>query len=149
MVGHEERGARTSRGNFVAVTTSITTMAHNFDLRAAAHNAMVTNGFEPDFPPAVIAEAQHAANPATPPTANIQDLRALPWSSIDNDTSVDLDQLEVAERLPNGDIRVRVAIADVAGTVAMGSAIDKHAALNSTSVYTGIVTFPMLPERAL
>ncbi|MEP6765288.1 MAG: RNB domain-containing ribonuclease [Gemmatimonadaceae bacterium] len=122
-------------------------MSDHFDLRAAAHNAMVSAGFEADFPAAVLDEAKHAVDPTTESATSIQDLRALPWSSIDNDTSVDLDQLEVAERLPNGDIKVRVAIADVAGTVAMGSAIDKHAALNATSVYTGVVTFPMLPER--
>ncbi|MEP6778812.1 MAG: RNB domain-containing ribonuclease [Gemmatimonadaceae bacterium] len=122
-------------------------MSKHFDLRAAAHSAMVSAGFEADFPPAVLEEAKQAADPATKPVANIQDLRGLPWSSIDNNSSVDLDQLEVAERLPNGDIKVRVAIADVAGTVPMGSAIDKHAALNATSVYTGIVTFPMLPDR--
>ncbi|MDQ6611606.1 MAG: RNB domain-containing ribonuclease [Gemmatimonadota bacterium] len=122
-------------------------MSNNIDLRAAAHNAMLTNGFEPDFPAAVLQEAERAPDPVTTASANVRDLRALPWSSIDNDTSVDLDQLEVAERLANGNMKVRVAIADVAATVAMGSAIDKHAALNATSVYTGIITFPMLPER--
>jgi exoribonuclease-2 len=117
------------------------------NLRDAAHRAMVANGFAPDIPPAVAAEVAKAIDPATLPFANILDLRALPWSSIDNDSSKDLDQLEVAERLPNGDVRVRVAIADVDGTVARGSATDQYAALNTTSVYTGVATFPMLPDQ--
>ena len=106
---------------------------------------MLVNGFVPDFPPEVMAEVARGAVPA--PVASVQDLRSLPWSSIDNDSSRDLDQLEVAETLPNGDTRVRVAIADVDGLVTKGSATDLHASANATSVYTGITTYPMLPEH--
>ena len=122
-------------------------MPGNFDIHAAARRAMITNGFQPDIPAAVTAEVSKAAEPTAAVTGTVQDLRALPWSSIDNDSSKDLDQLEVAEKLPNGDVRVRVAIADVDGTVTKGSATDQFAALNSTSVYTGVVTFPMLPDQ--
>ena len=122
-------------------------MANSFDIHAAARRAMITNGFQPDVPPEVLAEVSKAADPSTLPLGNVRDLRALPWSSIDNDSSMDLDQLEVAVRLPNGDVRVSVAIADVDATVSMGSATDRFAAANSCSVYTGIVTYPMLPDR--
>jgi exoribonuclease-2 len=77
--------------------------------------------------------------------AQVCDLRSLLWSSIDNDSSRDLDQAEVAERVANG-IRVLVAIADVDATVAMGTPIDNHASQQTTTVYTGIRTFSMLPE---
>ena len=107
---------------------------------------MLDNGFTPDFPAGVVAEADRAPDRASVATTAIPDLRALPWSSIDNDSSRDLDQVELAESLDTGDVRIRVAIADVAGTVAQGSAIDQFAATNATSVYTGVLTFPMLPE---
>ena len=122
-------------------------MSGNFDIHAAARRAMITNGFQPDIPAAVTAEVSKAAEPTAAVAGTVQDLRALPWSSIDNDSSRDLDQLEIADKLPNGDVRVRVAIADVDGTVTKGSATDQFAALNSTSVYTGVVTFPMLPDQ--
>jgi exoribonuclease-2 len=122
--------------------------AHNhFDLRAAARKALVENGFLADVPAAALAEIDAISRDPTRNEAEARDLRSLPWSSIDNDSSRDLDQVEVAERLPSGDVLIRIGIADVDGIVPRGSEIDKFAEANSTSVYTGIVTFPMLPER--
>jgi exoribonuclease-2 len=109
---------------------------------------MVQNGFEPDFSPAVMREVQSLNEPADNPLpADVRDLRALPWSSIDNQESRDLDQVEVAERLPDGSIRIRIGVADVDTLVHLGSAADEHAEKNTTSVYTGVATFPMLPDR--
>jgi VacB/RNase II family 3'-5' exoribonuclease len=119
------------------------------DLQAAARQIMQLHGFQPDFEPAV--QQQLADLRAHPPVAtagpNVRDLRNLLWSSIDNDTSRDLDQIEVAERLPNGDVKIMVAIADVDAFVPKQSALDQHASRETTSVYTGIRTFPMLPEE--
>ena len=118
-----------------------------FDLAAAARQTMLDQGFQPDFPPAVDQQmAALRAQSTLPATPNLKDLRHLLWSSIDNDSSRDLDQTEVAERLPDGSIRVLVAIADVDADVPAGSPIDLHAASQTTSVYTGVRTFPMLPE---
>jgi exoribonuclease-2 len=122
-------------------------MTAPFDLRAAAHRAMLANGFLPDVPADVQAEVRRASDLAGPVPANVRDMRPLPWSSIDNDSSKDLDQLEVADRLSDSEVRVRVAIADVDGTVVRGSATDHYAGANATSVYTGVATFPMLPDR--
>ena len=80
-------------------------MPQSFDIHAAARRAMITNGFQPDVPADVLAEVSRDADPATLPPGGVRDLRALPWSSIDNDSSLDLDQLEVAERIPGGDVR--------------------------------------------
>jgi VacB/RNase II family 3'-5' exoribonuclease len=116
----------------------------NSDFQRRAHDAMLHDGFRPDFPPEVLAEA-NAAQPASCPTC--KDLRDLAWSSIDNTQSRDLDQIEWAERLTNGAIRVLVGIADVDAVVQRGTKLDEHAKFNCTSVYTGGPTFPMLPER--
>lgn len=118
-----------------------------FDLAAIAHQAMIDNGFVPDIPRLVLDELQSL--PLTPDAlaSSMRDMRSLLWSSIDDRKSRDLDQVEYAEKLPSGDIRVLVGIADVDALVQKGSAIDEHAAANCTSVYTGVRTFPMLPEE--
>ncbi len=119
---------------------------HGFDLHAAARQEMMDQGFHPDFPPDSASQlAALRSRPAATPGPGIVDLRPLLWSSIDNDSSRDLDQAEVAERV-NGGIRVLVAIADVDEDVPLRSPLDLHAAAETTSVYTGIQTFPMLPE---
>jgi VacB/RNase II family 3'-5' exoribonuclease len=121
----------------------------SFDLSAIAHQAMIDAGFVPDVPDSVLAELQSLASKPPAPVADsgTRDMRSLLWSSIDDRKSRDLDQVEYAERLPNGDICVRVGIANVDALVPKGSAIDSHAAENGTSVYTGVRTFPMLPEQ--
>lgn len=121
---------------------------NHVNLQAAAREEMLEHGFHPDFPPQTQAQiaAIRAAKPVAPGPA-VKDLRNLFWSSIDNDSSRDLDQIEYAEKQPDGSTRILVGIADVDGTVPKGSAIDLHAADEGTSVYTGVVTFPMLPEE--
>ena len=110
---------------------------------------MKGRGFDPDFPPAV--QKQLADLRTHPPQIaagkDVRDLRNLLWSSIDNDTSRDLDQIEVAERQPNGDVKVQVGIADVDAFVPRQTAIDQHAARETTTVYAGVRNFPMLPEE--
>jgi exoribonuclease II len=118
----------------------------NFDLAASARAEMIQNGFDPDFAPG--SDRQIAAlkqKPAPQPADGIRDLRGLLWSSIDNDTSKDLDQIEVADRVPTG-IRVLVGIADVDSDVLPASPIDSHAAKETVTVYTAVRNFPMLPE---
>lgn len=125
--------------------------SHNnhFDLQAIARQVMLQNGFEPDFSPQVqeqLASLKRGPSPVTK-AARTQDLRNLLWSSIDNDTSRDLDQIEVAERQQDGSIKVMIGIADVDAFVAQGTPIDEHAARETTTIYAGVRNFPMLPEQ--
>lgn len=117
------------------------------NLEERARRAVQNAGFVIDFS-APENELQSARQQLQSSTRlnEIEDLRTLLWSSIDNDTSRDLDQVEVAEKLKNGDIRLQIGIADVDESVPKDSQIDEIASRNTCSVYTGIETFPMLPR---
>jgi exoribonuclease-2 len=129
-----------------AVSTYVESVNNRSDLQRLARQAMLSHGMAPGFDPAATAEV--AALRSAGDVEGALDLRALPWCSIDNDDSRDLDQLSVAEKPgADGSVKIRVAIADVDALVAKGSAVDRHAALNTTSVYTAGGVFPMLPER--
>ncbi len=110
-----------------------------------ARRAMQEKQLATDFPPAVLKQVE-ALQPATD-GKGVRDMRDMLFFSIDNDDSKDLDQLSYAEKLPNGDIKVFVAIADVDALVPKDSEIDQHAGLNTTSIYTSGGIFPMLPRR--
>ncbi|HXJ38791.1 MAG TPA: RNB domain-containing ribonuclease, partial [Bryobacteraceae bacterium] len=109
---------------------------NEFDLFVSARQEMLDEGFHPDFPRGVPEQlASLLAARALSADPGVRDLRSLLWSSIDNDTSRDLDQAEVAERVAGG-IRLRIAIADVDSDVPLDSPIDRHAREETTSVYT-------------
>jgi len=115
-------------------------------LLRVARRAMAAYGLEPDFSPAALAEVSALAADAVA-RDGVRDLRTLLWCSIDNEDSRDLDQLTVADTSVDGPTRILVAIADVSASVAHGSALDRHARANTTSVYTPARNFPMLPDR--
>ena len=120
----------------------------HYNLVAAAHATMIEHGFQPDFPAGTETElAAIQTHPEIPAAACAVDLRSLLWSSVDNDTSRDLDQIEWAERLPDGRVRVLIGVADVDSRIARGTVIDSHARSETTSVYTGVKVFPMLPKE--
>jgi exoribonuclease II len=110
--------------------------------------AMEKYGFKSRFPEPVLQEVNALTNKARSYEGKkTKDLCSLLWSSIDNIDSMDLDQLEYCESGTGGEIRVMIAVADVDIYVPKQSPADQHAAHNGTSVYTGIVTYPMLPDH--
>src|SRR5215470_9205328 len=119
----------------------------HFDLQTAAKQIMLENGFEPDFSPEALKQLSQIKAQQPAAAAQVRDLRNLLWSSIDNDTSRDLDQIEYAEKLPDGTTKVMIGIADVDAFVQKDTPIDRHAAKETVTVYTGVRNFPMLPEE--
>jgi len=124
--------------------------ADHFDLAQAALDEMHEAGFKPEFGPGVaeqvneIREELRKEFAKSEPGFGVPDLREMAWSSIDNDTSRDLDQIEFAEKVADG-IRLHVAIGDVARAVELGSPIDFHAQAQTQTIYTAVKNFPMLP----
>ena len=133
--------------------TPHTDQQHRAILQSIANRAMLERGLLPDFSAAALAELDRIQAPAgvngesAGEASGVRDLTDLLWASIDNDDSLDLDQLTIAETLPGDKVRIRVAVADVDALVKDGSAIDEHARHNTTSVYTAAEIFPMLPEK--
>lgn len=118
------------------------------DLNDLAVQAMIEKGFAPNFPQAVLNQLTDITEPAKPTSKfSYKDLRDKLWVSIDNDDSRDLDQLTYSEKTENGGVKIYIAVADVDALVHKDSAIDRHAAFNTTSVYTPTKVFPMLPEK--
>ena len=115
-------------------------------LERLARDAMRERDLDPDHPPEALAELRALGALSPEARDGVTDLRGLAWCSIDNDDSLDLDQLTTAEALPDGRTRVRVAVADVDALVRPGCAIDEHARHNTTSVYVPGTVFHMLPE---
>jgi ribonuclease R len=122
-------------------------LKHRAILENIARQAMLANGLLTVFSTEANAEIENINTPAALNSESARDLRELLWASIDNDDSLDLDQLTVAEALPGEKVRVLVAVADVDSLVKNGSAINEHAQHNTTSVYTAALIFPMLPEK--
>jgi exoribonuclease-2 len=112
-----------------------------------AHQAMIDKGLEPDFSDAIERQLAGIQGPARERDASIKDMRELPWCSIDNDDSRDLDQLTWAKDEGGGKVRIFIAVADVDALVAKDTPIDRRARKNTTSVYTAAKVFPMLPEK--
>jgi len=121
--------------------------SNQVNLSAMAHDAMIEAGFEPDLTPEIENQLNNLKSTLPSGDAGTKDLRKLLWSSIDNRESKDLDQIEWSERLPDGNMRILIGIADVDAYVPKDSPVDLHAKVNTTSVYLGIMTYPMLPEK--
>lgn len=116
------------------------------DLSKLAYQVMLEKGLQPEYSKEELNQLSNIKCPALP-LPKYTDLRNLLWCSIDNDDSLDLDQLTYAEKLDDDRYVIWVAIADVDALVKKNSPIDLHAQINTTSVYTPTKIFAMLPEK--
>ena len=108
---------------------------------------MCERGLAPEFAASVQQRLSSPTDPGKDADPCIRDLTALPWCSLANDDSLDLDQLSVCKILGGGAVKIFVAVADVDALVKKGSTIDERARISTTSVYTSARIFSMLPER--
>jgi exoribonuclease-2 len=122
-------------------------LSHRELLIKIARRAMLERGLAADFPAQVMAEINHINEVRSFTDTSVIDLKYLPWCSIDNDSSEDLDQLTAAKAQENGLVKIFVAIADVDTIASKNTPLDGFAAVNTLSVYTPAVIFPMLPEK--
>jgi ribonuclease R len=140
-------------GGTLVTQTEAHSGKHRAILQSLAHRAMIENGLLPDFSAGALAELARIQAPAAMngepggKGSPVRDLRDLLWASIDNDDSRDLDQVTVGQPLPGDTAGILVAVSDVDALVKKGSALDEYARLNTTSVYTAAMNFPMLPEK--
>jgi len=106
------------------------------------------HGLRTEFPHEVRAEAERLPeNPSPADCAGREDLRHLPFVTIDGETARDFDDAVCLEMLSGGGQRLWVAIADVVHYVREGSALDTEAARRGTSVYFPDRAIPMLPAQ--
>jgi exoribonuclease-2 len=138
---------KSEKSPFLKTELNMRQRKHRQILKEIAHKVMLERGLLPDFSRAVQTQLSRITGPATVEGSDVRDLRQLAWASIDNDDSLDLDQLTVAEALADGNVRILVAIADVDALVKKSTPIDGHAENNTTSIYTAAEIFPMLPVR--
>jgi len=105
-------------------------------------------GLPESFPEEVLAEADAAPDEIS--DEEIQgrrDLRDRMMVTIDGADAKDLDDAVSLEKLPNGNVRLGVHIADVSYYVRENSALDQEAYRRGTSVYLVDRVIPMLPHR--
>ncbi|SCH82491.1 Ribonuclease R [uncultured Clostridium sp.] len=105
------------------------------------------HGLPEEFPKKVLEEAEFVAVPI--PKEEIErrlDIRELKTFTIDGEDAKDLDDAVSIEKLPNGNFKLGVHIADVTHYVREKSKLDKEALKRATSVYLVDKVIPMLPK---
>ncbi len=107
----------------------------------------LNHGAPAEFPPAALAEAEALPEAPRPEDfAERQDVRHLPFVTIDGETARDFDDAIYVKKQDNGGYILYVGIADVTHYVHPGSALDKEARIRGNSWYFPRSVEPMLPK---
>lgn len=109
---------------------------------------IVREGMSETFSKPVLAEARSIAT--TIPKDEIakrKDLRNLSIITIDGDDAKDLDDAVYVKKLPNGNYKLIVSIADVSYYIPEGSMLDQEAFKRGNSVYLVDRVLPMFPKE--
>jgi len=112
---------------------------------------LIERGINPEFPPAVLAEAENVPREVqADELAGRADLRQLEFMTIDPVDARDFDDAVCVELLGKDakldDMRLHVAVADVSHYVREGTAVDHEATLRCFSAYLPDRAIPMLPH---
>ena len=148
-----------------------------WDLKALATSALKKYGLAVDYPDAVVQQVRGIMSRVRPNGSTyehpedakapwVENLTHLPFISVDNGTlwtemdaetlandpeanvsSKDIDQLQYAEMLEDGRIRVMVAVSDVDAFVPQNSPLDHFMNRNTSSVYTPDQVFNLIPPE--
>lgn len=115
--------------------------------KAKLYGILAGHGIDPSFPPEVEAEVKEVVkNPGLDDPA-LEDLTHLPFVTIDNEDSRDLDQAMHIERTEAGGYKVYYALADAAHYVRPGTALYEEAMKRGVTLYLPGMAVPMLPPE--
>lgn len=122
-------------------------LARAGSVRASIHRIAARHRLDPFHPPEVLAEARGFRRRPGTDDPSLVDLTRLPFITIDNRGSRDLDQALHLERLPGGrGYLVHYAIADASHYVRPGTALFGEALSRGASFYLPGLAVPMLPR---
>lgn len=128
------------------IITTVLGQAGGNDMEMKA--ILINNGFELDFPDAVMAEAEALTDQLSDEEiASRRDMRDITTFTIDPANAKDFDDALSIQYLEDGACEIGVHIADVTHYVKEGTPLDKEALKRSTSVYLVDRVLPMLPEH--
>ena len=141
-VTHPPKAGKSARGKILNV------LADSLNCTTDDPHIILKHKLRETFPDAVMAEAESIPSALKPQDyENREDLRNLPFVTIDGADARDFDDAVCSKKLPNGSYRLWVAVADVAHYVRPGTELDREAYERGTSVYFPHRVLPMLPER--
>ncbi|MBQ8725995.1 MAG: ribonuclease R [Clostridia bacterium] len=154
----KDGGAKTGDKVFVKITgyykgfspdgEVVEILGRQFDLFAEENSLIKGSGLQETFPKQVANQvkqiSQEVAENQLIGRVNFEERQIITIDSVD---SRDFDDAVEVEKLPNGNYKLGVHIADVSEYVKRGTPLDKEAYERSTSVYFPDRVIPMLPKE--